>query len=164
MPRPLVLDTSALLAGRPLGPGEDTIVPAAVSAELRPGGRDRRHLDMLLAAGARLADADPAARARVRDAAKQGGEAARLSAADVDVLAVALALGGEIATDDYTVQNLARKLGIPIRAVAQAGIQAEYRFIPRCSGCRRILEKPAEECPVCGSPVRMVKDRTFRGQ
>ncbi|MEA3200042.1 MAG: endoribonuclease Nob1 [Thermoplasmata archaeon] len=163
MPRPLVLDTSALLAGRPLGPGEDTLVPAAVSGELRPGGRDRRHLEMLLAAGARLVEADPAMRQRVREAAKTGGESGRLSDADVDVLAVALGVGGEVATDDYTVQNLARRLGVPIRAVAQAGIASEYRFVPRCTGCRRILDAPRDECPVCGSPVRMVKDRAFKG-
>jgi UPF0271 protein len=159
---PLILDTSALMAGRPLGPGEDTVVPAAVLGELRPGGRDRRHLDMLLAAGARVVDADPAQRARVREAAKAGGESGRLSAADVDVLAVALALGGEIATDDYTVQNLARRMGIATRGVQQAGITQEYRFVPRCTGCRRMLDAPADECPVCGSPVRMVRDRAPR--
>lgn len=160
MGRPLVLDTSALLAGRPLGPGEDTVVPAAVLDELKPGGRDRRHLDLLLAAGARLVGADPAARARVRDEARRGGEDGRLSPADVDVMAVALALGGELATDDYTMQNLARRLGVPVRGVAQAGIVSDYRFVPRCTGCRRQLDAPAEECPVCGSPVRMVRDRT----
>ena len=159
MARPLVLDTSALMAGRPLGPGEDTVVPAAVLEELRPGGRDRRHLDNLLAAGARLAEADPDARRRVQEEARKGGEAPRLSVADVDVLAVALALEGELATDDYTVQNVARRLGVPTRGVQQAGIVSEYRFVPRCTGCRRILDAPADECPVCGSPVRMVKDR-----
>ena len=160
MARPLVLDTSALLAGRPLGPGEDTVVPAAVLEELRPGGRDRRHLDHLLAAGARLAEADPEARRRVQEEAKKGGEGPRLSRADVDVLAVALALGGELATDDYTVQNVARRLGVPVRGVQQAGIEVAYRFLPRCTGCRRMLDAPAAECPVCGSPVRMVKDRS----
>lgn len=160
--RTVVLDTSALLAGRPLGPGEDTVVPAAVMGELKPGGRDRRHLDLLLAAGARVVDADPAARARVRDAAKAGGEGGRLSAADVDVLAVALALGAELLTDDYTVQNLARRLGVATRSVQTRGITEEYRFVPRCTGCRRMLDAPADECPVCGSPVRMVKDRSVK--
>lgn len=163
MARPLVLDTSALLAGRPLGPGEDTVVPAAVLGELKPGGRDRRHLDNLLAAGARLVEADPVLRTRVREEAARGGELARLSAADVDVLAIALGLAAELATDDYTVQNVALRLGIVTRGVQQAGIEEAYRFIPRCSGCRRILDKPAAECPVCGSPVRMVKDRSFHG-
>jgi UPF0271 protein len=152
------------MAGRPLGPGEDTVVPAAVLEEMKPGGRDRRHLDNLLAAGARLCEADPDARRRVREEAVKGGEAPRLSPADVDVLAVALALGAELATDDYTVQNVARRLAIPIRGVQQSGIQQEFRFVPRCTGCRRILDTPAEECPVCGSPVRTVRDRTFGGQ
>jgi UPF0271 protein len=161
--RTLVLDTSALLAGRPLGPGEDTVVPAAVGDELQPGGRDRRHLDMLLAAGARIADADPSLREKVRAEARKGGEIGRLSVADVDVLAVALALDAEVATDDYTIQNLARRLQVPVRAVQMAGITSEYRFVPRCTGCRRILDAPADECPVCGSPVKMVRDRSFRG-
>jgi UPF0271 protein len=137
-------------------------VPAAVLDELKPGGRDRRHLDNLLAAGARLCDADPDARRRVLDEAARGGDAPRLSGADVDVLAVALALGAELATDDYTVQNVARRLAIPIRGVQQAGIQQAYRFVPRCTGCRRILDAPAAECPVCGSPVRTVRDRKFK--
>jgi UPF0271 protein len=161
--RPLVLDTSALLAGRPLGPGEDTVVPAAVMDELKPGGRDRRLLDLLLAAGARLVEAVEADRARVRAEAAKGGESGRLSRADVDVLAVALSLDAELATDDYTIQNLARRLGIAIRGVQQGGIKEEFRFIPRCTGCRRILDAPREECPVCGSPVKMVRDRAFRG-
>src|SRR5438552_8446126 len=119
--QPLVLDTSALLAGRPLGPGEDPVVPSAVLAELSPGGRDRRQLDHLLAAGARLVEAAPADQARVRAEAKKGGEIGRLSAADVDVLAVALELGGEVATDDYTIHNLGRRLGVPTRGLDPPG-------------------------------------------
>lgn len=159
MPRALVLDTSALLAGRPLGPGEDTVVPAAVLDELKPGGRDRRHLDHLLAAGARLVEADPAFRERVRKEAVAGGDAPRLSPIDVDVLAVALQTGGEIATDDYTVQNVARRLGVPTRGVDLKGIAKAFTFRPRCTGCRRFLDAPADECPICGSPVRTVRDR-----
>lgn len=160
MGRPLVLDTSALLAGRPLGPGEATLVPSAVMGELRPGGRDRRHLDLLLAAGARLVEAAPADRARVRAAAEEGGESGRLSDADVDVLAVALEVGGEIVTDDYTVLNLARRLAIPTRTLVTRGITEEYRFVPRCTGCGRFYEKMLPDCPVCGSALKMVKDRS----
>lgn len=158
--RPLVLDTSALLAGRPLGPGEDTLVPLAVVAELRPGGRDRRHLDHLLAAGARTTDADATSRARVRDEATRGGDLARLSPADVDVLAVALATQGTLVTDDYTVQNVARRLGIPTQGIQQQGIREAYTFVARCTGCRRVLDAPAPaECPVCGSPVKTIRQR-----
>ncbi|HUR68613.1 MAG TPA: nucleotide-binding protein [Candidatus Thermoplasmatota archaeon] len=159
MARPLVLDTSALLAGRPLGPGEATLIPSAVLEELRPGGRDRRHLDMLVAAGARVVEAAPADRARVVEAGKAGGDGSRLSAADIDVLAVALEVDGEIVTDDYTVLNLARRLSIPARTIQTKGITQTYRFVPRCMGCGRFLDKEYPDCPVCGSPVKMVKDR-----
>lgn len=155
----VVLDTSALLAGRPLGPGEETLVPVALLDELRPGGRDRRHLDHLLAAGARLVEADPAAVVRVEAVAREGGEGGRLSAVDVKVLAVALQTGATLLTDDYTLLNLARRMAIPARPVQTKGITEEYRFVPRCTGCRRFLEAPAAECPVCGSPVKMVRAR-----
>lgn len=160
MARPLVLDTSALLAGRPLGPGDATWIPAAVLDELKPGGRDRRHVDNLLAAGARTTDADAGARERVRAEAARGGDLPRLSRADVDVLAIALQMDAELVTDDYTVQNVARRLGVPVRGVEQKGITEGYRFIPRCTGCRRILEAMADECPTCGSPVKMIRDRS----
>lgn len=151
------------MAGRPWGPGEDTVIPSAVLGELKPGGRDRRHLDNLIAAGARLVEAAPAMQARVRAEAKKGGEDGRLSVADVDVLAVALETGGELVTDDYTIQNLARRLAVPIRSMMEAGIVVEYRFIPRCIGCRRIFDAPPKgDCPVCGSVVKMVKDRSFK--
>lgn len=157
--RPLVLDTSALLAGRPLGPGEDTLVPSAVMDELKPGGRDRRHLDLLLAAGARLVEAAPADRARVVAEARKGGEVGRLSTADVDVLAVGLEVGGIVVTDDYTVQNLALRLGVPTLSIQTKGIVEAYRFVPRCTGCGRFYETMLPDCPVCGSALKMVKDR-----
>lgn len=159
MARPLVLDTSALLAGRPLGPGEDTLVPSAVMEELSPGGRDRRHLDMLLAAGARLVEAAPADRARVVAEAQKGGEGGRLSSADIDVLAVALEVNGILVTDDYTVQNLAKRLGLEFRPIQTKGITETYSFVPRCTGCGRFYEKMLPDCPVCGSALKMVKDR-----
>lgn len=157
--RPIVLDTSALLAGRPLGPDEDTIVPASVLTELRPGGRDRRHLDHLLAAGARLSDADPQLRKKVEEEARRGGDHARLSRVDLDVLTVALQMDAELRTDDYTIQNVARRLGIPTRSIHTAGIRETYAFSTRCNGCRQFLDKPSDECPICGSPTHTVRDR-----
>lgn len=161
MGRPLVLDTSALLAGRPLGPTEDTVIPQAVLNELRPGGRDRRHLDNLLAAGARTSDADPQTRKRVQEEARKGGEDTRLSANDIDILTVALQLDAELATDDYTIQNLAHRLNIPTRNIQTVGISGQYRFTTRCTGCRRTYDTPPpkNECPTCGSPTRSVKAR-----
>lgn len=160
MARPLVLDTSALMAGRPLGPGEETLIPASVMDELRPGGRDRRHLDMLLSAGARVVESTGPSRAAVRKMAEVGGESGRLSAADVDVLAVALDVAGELVSDDYTVLNLARRMGIPTRTMMTKGITETYTFVPRCTGCGRFLEKQYPDCPVCGSPIKMVKGRS----
>lgn len=156
-----VLDTSALLSGRPLDTAEAaaTIVPTAVLDEMRPGGRDRRHLDNLLAAGATTTDADPRSLAFVTAEAEKAGDLPRLSRTDRHVLAVAHQLGAELWTDDYTIQNVARRLGIPTRSIATRGITTTYRFTTRCTGCKKSFEKPTAECDICGSPTRTVKDR-----
>lgn len=159
MARRIVLDTSALLAGRPLGPDEETHIPESVLGELTPGGRDRRHLDHLLAAGARTTGADPAVRKRVEADARQAGDLARLSPVDLDVLTVALQMGAELHTDDYTMQNVARRLAIPTRSVQTRGIEETYVWSTRCNGCRKFLDRPAPECPICGSPTHTVRDR-----
>jgi UPF0271 protein len=158
--RPLVLDTSALLTGKPLPvTGREVVAPEGVREEVARGGPEGRALDYLEGAGLRYAAPTAAARARVAAAAKESGDAMRVSRVDVDVLALALDVSGEILSDDYSIQNLARKLGIPYVAVGARGITAELKWAYRCVGCRREFPEPRAECPVCGSAVKAGRPR-----
>lgn len=157
----LVLDTSLLLGGKdpPRGPRWATTPEAA--AEVSAGGRDARRFEDWRSIGLELRDADAAARSRVEAAAQAAGSLARLSAADRSLLALALALGrdgGEatLVTDDYTMLDVALRLGVKTQTVNQGGIRASLDFRPRCSGCGRWFEtaQKADTCPVCGSPVK----------
>jgi UPF0271 protein len=154
----LVLDTSLLLGGKdpPRGPRWATTPEAA--AEVSPGGRDARRYEDWASLGLEVRQAGPAARARVEEAGARAGTLARLSAADRSLLALALELGAEatLVTDDYTMLDVASRLGIRTQTVNQEGIRASLDFRPRCSGCGRWFEAPqkGDECPVCGSPVK----------
>lgn len=154
----LVLDTSLLLGGKdpPRGPRWATTPEAA--AEVSPGGRDARRYEDWTSLGLEVRQAGAAALARVDEAGSRAGTLSRLSAADRSLLALALELGAEstLVTDDYTMLDMAKRLGIRTQTVNQEGIRANLDFRPRCSGCGRWFEAPqkADVCPVCGSGVK----------
>ncbi len=90
----------------------------------------------------------------VMEKAKSTGDYPKLSPADIDVLAKALQINGTLVTDDYSVQNVAARLGIETRVIRQQRIKRVLTWRYRCIGCGRIYttEMP---CPVCGSKVRL---------
>jgi UPF0271 protein len=97
-----------------------------------------------------VADPDPGFVRRTREASAAAGEV--LSVADIDVLALALQLDAAVVTDDYALQNVARKMGVPVVPLRQRGTPG-IRWRYRCTGCGRYSKGPGE-CPVCGSPVK----------
>jgi rRNA maturation endonuclease Nob1 len=165
----LVLDTSLLLGGKdpPRGPRWATTPEAA--AEVSAGGRDARRFEDWLSIGLDLREPHVASRSRVEAAAKAAGSLDRLSPADRSLLALALDLGSAgaddatLVTDDYTMLDVALRLGVKTQTVNQGGIRASLDFRPRCTGCGRWFEAPqkADMCPVCGSPV---KPRPWKGR
>lgn len=86
-----------------------------------------------------------------------------LSQSDMEILALAIELGGVLYTDDYGIQNVARKLSIPFKPILSKGIRKEFKWRLVCRGCKRIYEIDHEEdiCEICGSPLerKMIKKR-----
>ncbi len=155
-----VLDTSALLTGRPF-PGELVTVPG-VLRELRRHGVTPE-LEAFLDTHVRVAQPGAAARDRVRGASEATGDAPRLSPTDRELLALALELGATLVTDDYSIQNLCRILKIPYEPILMPGIRETWHWSYRCTGCRRTWPEWHAECPVCGSAVRTSRPRVTRG-
>jgi UPF0271 protein len=154
-----VLDTSALLSGKPLPPAGDCIVPPAVASEVQHG-RVRNALEFLLEAGARVASPGKEALERVRKKASGTGDENRVSPADIEALALALEMKGVLLTDDYSMQNLARVLGIEYAALSQDGIKEVWAWARRCRGCGKEWPSGVNECPDCGSEVKTVRRRS----
>lgn len=149
-----VLDTSLLLGGREPPAGRPCATTPEAAAEISPGGRDARRFAYWQEAGLEVREASPETRRRVEAAARAAGNLARLSPADVSLVALALDLGGELWSEDRTVQDVARRLDVPVQAQGRIAGTLDWR--PRCSGCGRWFDAapPRDECPVCGSPVR----------
>lgn len=162
----VVLDTAALLAGlgpAQAGPGQTRwVVPPEVRAEISPGGPTGRALERAILAGLEVVGPDGPAANRVMDAVRRQGEADRLSEADLAVLALAETLRSlghdpvSIWTDDYSVQNMAKVLGIETRSIMTRGARHERTWHIRCTGCGRYLDETPKDgvCPICGSPLK----------
>ena len=151
-----VLDTSLLLGGQePPRDGVTATTPEAAN-EVSPGGRDHRRFEGWLAAGLQIQSAPPETLDRVQETALAAGNLARLSAADLSLLALALEQGSTLVTDDHTMLDVALRMGITTQTVNTTGIARPLDFRPRCIGCGRWYEAPPprDECTVCGSPVK----------
>ena len=158
----LVLDTSAFFAGvEPLALQSRAYTVPEVVEELR---EEYRRLKVRLAQEQHLLEVRSPAESylkHVEEAASQTGDVAHLSRADMAVLALALELAAQgeevtVVTDDYAVQNVAKRLKLRFSPVMEQGIRRSFRWYKRCTGCgRRYSASYAREtCEVCGAKVR----------
>jgi len=106
-----------------------------------------------------VSPATSAARSKVKQAAKGTGDAARLSKTDTEVLALALELKAAVATDDYSIQNLASVLGVEYLPMNMKGISKVVCWNYLCTGCGKVFKEPQPDCPVCGSALRTTRRR-----
>ena len=151
-----VLDASALLSGASFD-GELYTTPEAVGEVRRHGSTPQ--LDAILATKVRVLTPAADSLEAVDAGARETGDVARLSPTDRGLLALARELGGTILTDDYSIQNVAARLGLPHERVLERGISEVVRWRYRCTGCGRFFEEPLKECPVCGSRVKTTRAR-----
>ncbi len=167
----LVLDASAFFAGlEPLALQRRAYTVPEVVEELK---EEYRRLKVKLAQEQRLLEVRPPAEKYirlVRDAAARTGDVAQLSRADIAVLALALEFasqGEEVAvvTDDYAVQNVAKRLKLRFSPVMEQGIRRSFRWYKRCTGCGRRYSAsyPREVCEVCGAEVKAKVKKKRKG-
>ena len=147
-----VLDTSALMSGRPFE--GDLFTTEDVLRELRKQEALTPQLETFLAVKVRVVSPSREAVAEVRRQSEGTGDAHRLSGTDIDLLAVASETGATIVTDDYSIQNLAVEIGLAYEPVLERGIREVVRWRYRCSGCGKSFERWMDPCPVCGAKVR----------
>jgi UPF0271 protein len=144
-----VLDASFFFSDRPL-PGKSAIPPSVLDELLDLSSKCR--CDALMEIGLSVREPGFEFLAAAREAALETGDASRLSATDLDLLALALETGSTLVTDDFAVQNVALRLAIPVLPIQQRRAGArEYRY--RCTGCGRYFPKEGI-CPFCGSRMK----------
>lgn len=151
-----VLDTSALLSGISLD-GDLYTTPEAVREVRRLGST--LQLDAVLATKVQIVSPSDGSLTAIDAVALETGDVARLSPTDRGLLALARDVEGTVLTDDYSIQNVAARLGMPYARVSERGIREVVRWSYRCIGCGRYYAEPQNQCGVCGSRVRTTRNR-----
>jgi len=91
---------------------------------------------------------------KVVAAARETGDYAKLSEADISIIALALQFAIVLVTNDFAVANVASTLKIPVKSVSGKGIRQTRRWIAYCSACGRAFGPNAIECRLCGNRLR----------
>jgi UPF0271 protein len=154
----LVLDTSALYYGKDLPSGFALVISPGVVRELEREGMKER-LDLLLETRIKVLSPSKRSLATVLAESEKTGDSRRLSSTDKEILALALDLGYQLVTDDYSIQNLAEVLGIPYKGLEQKGIKKVIHWRFRCLGCGKTFDSDIAECDICGSQTRTIRKK-----
>jgi UPF0271 protein len=153
-----VLDTSAILSGKDFSSEYELYSSPKIIEEIKHG-RMRRRLDFLLESGLRVMSPSEDTIKEVRKCAEETGDIARISEADLEILSLAKELDAILLSDDYSIQNIASKLKVDFKGVAQDGITEIFKWEYRCKGCGRYWEKMHDACPVCGSELKTAQKK-----
>lgn len=151
--QPLILDTNCILAGFQFDNSKIYYTVPEAFEEIKRGdmrasleGLQERGVMIIKAPGSEAMEA-------VCTASLGTGDWNRLSTADRSLVALAKELCGILITDDYSMQNVSRVLGIEYRPFGKAAIRETLKWGYKCKGCARTYETKQKDCPVCGSEV-----------
>ncbi len=169
--RVIVLDTSAFLAGfNPFSVDSDQVTAPKVEAEIRSNSLVQMRFRTAVENG-KLVVREPSEECLeiIEASATKVGDTFFLSDTDKQVLAIALemktsARNPQIITDDYSIQNVATKLGIDFASLATFGIRRLLEWMRYCPACHREYNADygSTECPVCGTNLKRKPRKKLR--
>jgi len=161
--RIFILDTSAILSGKPINLDNATMLTTpGISKELKPGGRDYRSYQFLIERGLTIQSPSNVSIDKVKFISSKTGDKNRLSKTDTEILALALDKSEDIKkevvilTDDYSIQNVAHVLNIKFESISQLGITKRFKWTCRCRGCGKKFKGNIKICPICGTETKTV--------
>lgn len=157
----VVLDASAFYAGTAFlaaGSGYNKgnfVTTSSIVEEVGHIKKSHAALDALLDSGnLAIIDPDEASTSTIVAAAKKTGDYARLSRADLSVLALALQMRATLVSDDYAAANVATALQIKVEMSSGKGIRERRKYMTHCSACGRAFSPDEKECPLCGNALK----------
>ncbi|MTK64965.1 MAG: ribonuclease VapC [Methanobacterium sp.] len=157
-----VLDASAIIGG--FISKRDNFVTASVVNEIKDL-KSKISLETAIEEGSiKIIEPDDFDLEEVCKVIKESGDILRLSGVDINLVALGYKLQREslnptVVTDDYSMQNVLKIIGIPYRSVLTKGINEIYGWIKVCKGCKTKYpsEYESDECEICGT--RIIKKR-----
>jgi len=159
----IVLDTSAFVAGfDPFSIGEEQFTVPMVKNEIPENSMAYLKFKIAEESGKLIVRApDEDSLKKVKESATIVGDSFFLSEPDTQVLALALQLKNKgyaplVASDDYSMQNVANRLGMKFSALITFGIRRELLWIRYCPACRRkySADYGLRTCEVCGTQLK----------
>ena len=157
-----MLDTSAFVVGLdPSSISEDQYTVPMVREEIIEGTMPWVRFKTAIGSGKlKVRKPERTFLEKVKATAANAGETL-LSETDLQVLALALQLKMHgysplIATDDYSIQNVANLMGIEFTSLATFGIRFQLKWIRYCPACHRKYpaEYKSKKCKVCGTELK----------
>ncbi|MEM5829841.1 MAG: PIN domain-containing protein [Candidatus Aenigmatarchaeota archaeon] len=145
-----VLDTSAIIYLQDFRKFEEIFIPPSVKDEIK----DRLSRMKLETLEPKIVEPEENFVKEIKTMAKRTGDLERLSETDVQVLALAKQVDAIIVSDDYNIQNVAKKLGIKYLSVFSKGIKKLYFWEKYCPNCKKYFKRDLKECPVCGAGLK----------
>jgi UPF0271 protein len=161
--RPIVLDTSAFIAGfDPLAiPDKQYTVPE-VKKELIAGSMPWVRFNTAVENSKMIVRSPKKSFFQdIKEASRTIGDMRYLSEVDLQVLALALELKGiglfpVIVTDDYSIQNVANKIDVEFTSLMTFGIKFRLKWILYCPACFRKYpsDYKFKSCEICGTQLK----------
>lgn len=158
-----MLDTSAFIVGfDPFSVSEDQYTVPMLKEEIIEGSMPWVRFKTAVESGKlKVKKPSKAFMEKVKATATSIGETFFLSETDLQVLALALELKTSgyspvIASDDYSIQNVANKMGIKFTSLATFGIRFQLKWVRYCPACRRKYpaDYKSKKCKICGTELK----------
>jgi endoribonuclease Nob1 len=159
----IVLDTSAFVAGfDPFSISTEQVTVPKVEEEIKRNSMVKMRLETAIeSAKVKVVVPTEAALSAAQAAAGKVGDVSKLSEADMELLALAIQLKNDgctpqIVTDDYSIQNVAKKLGIEFLALATFGIKRLLEWVRYCPACHKeyASNSKTKDCQICGTELK----------
>jgi UPF0271 protein len=170
--RVIVLDTSAFVAGfDPFALDVEQVTVPKVEEEIRRNSMVKMRLEMAIESG-KLKVKAPTQEFSIKAeaSANKVGDSFKLSETDKQLLALALELKAsgctpQIITDDYSIQNVAAKMGVEFLSMATFGIKRLLEWIRYCPACHKeySADFKLKECQICGTELKRKPKRQTKG-
>lgn len=159
--RYVILDTSAFIQGYNLSSDEEYYTVPEVLDEIKEELGRMRYESAQSSGRLREVIPEKIWINELESKSRLAGEAHKLSITDKRLLSLGLQLKSEgkeptIVTDDYSVQNMAARLGLRFVSQVTKGIKKVLNWVIYCPGCRRRFDSQQEDniCPICGTELK----------
>lgn len=154
----IIVDSSALFYGFLPDSRNEYYTSHSVLGEIR-GKKMRESIELRLAM-MKVQEPSDESLAKVREIASRTRDLSNMSSTDVEIIALAMDVGGKVMSNDLAIQNVCRVGGIEYIAYRGKEIRREIEWKYRCTGCGRIYETDRKTCPHCGNDLKRIPNRT----